>query len=40
MDEREHVLLEKLYPTKENDSAFTIPYESLYALGKRGIIMI
>ena len=31
-------MLEKLYPTKENDSAFTIPYESLYALGKRGII--
>jgi HAD superfamily phosphatase (TIGR01668 family) len=37
-DERERDLLEKLYPTKENDSAYTIPYESLYALGKRGII--
>ena len=31
-------MIEKLYPTKENDSAYAIPYESLYALGKRGII--
>ncbi|MCR4793047.1 MAG: YqeG family HAD IIIA-type phosphatase [Lachnospiraceae bacterium] len=27
-----------LYPTKEEKSAYSIPYESYYALGKRGII--
>ena len=27
-----------LYPTKEESSAYLIPYESYYALGKRGII--
>jgi len=27
-----------LYPAKEEDSAYLIPYESYYALGKRGII--
>ena len=27
-----------LYPTKEEASAYLIPYESYYALGKRGII--
>ncbi len=27
-----------LYPTKEEASAYAIPYESYYALGKRGII--
>ena len=27
-----------LYPTTEIASAFSIPYESYYAMGKRGII--
>jgi len=31
-------LFEKLYPTTEIDSAYSVPYESYYALGKRGII--
>ena len=31
-------MFEKLYPTKEYDSAYKVPYESLYAAGKRGII--
>ena len=31
-------MFEKLYPTTEIDSAYSVPYESYYALGKRGII--
>ena len=31
-------MFKAFYPTTENPSAYTIPYESYYALGKRGII--
>ena len=31
-------MFENLYPTKEIASAFSVPYESYYAMGKRGII--